>query len=28
LASLGSVPVALVEAQSGEVRVLRGFNLD
>ncbi len=27
-ASLGSVPVALVEAQSGEVRVLRGFNLD
>jgi tRNA pseudouridine55 synthase len=28
LASLGSVPVALVEALSGEVRVLRGFNLD
>nr|WP_156256701.1 tRNA pseudouridine(55) synthase TruB [Sandarakinorhabdus oryzae] len=27
LASLGSVPVALVEAHSGEVRVLRGFNL-
>ena len=28
LAALGSVPVALVEAQQGEVRVLRGFNLD
>lgn len=28
LAVHGSVPVALVEAQSGEVRVLRGFNLD
>ena len=28
LAALGSVPVALVEALSGEVRVLRGFNLD
>ena len=28
LAVLGSVPVALVEAQSGELRVLRGFNLD
>ena len=28
LAALGSVPVALVEAQSGEVWVLRGFNLD
>lgn len=28
LAACGSVPVALVEAQSGEVRVLRGFNLD
>ena len=27
LAALGSVPVALVEAHSGEVRVLRGFNL-
>ncbi|WP_310475810.1 tRNA pseudouridine(55) synthase TruB [Sandarakinorhabdus sp.] len=27
LAVHGSVPVALVEAQSGEVRVLRGFNL-
>jgi tRNA pseudouridine55 synthase len=27
LASLGSVPVALVEAHQGEVRVLRGFNL-
>ena len=27
LAARGSVPVALVEAQSGEVRVLRGFNL-
>jgi tRNA pseudouridine55 synthase len=27
LAAHGSVPVALVEAQSGEVRVLRGFNL-
>lgn len=27
LASLGSVPVALVEVHSGEVRVLRGFNL-
>ena len=28
LAALGSVPVALVEAHEGEVRVLRGFNLD
>jgi tRNA pseudouridine55 synthase len=28
LAVHGAVPVALVEAQSGEVRVLRGFNLD
>ncbi len=27
LAALGSVPVALVEAHQGEVRVLRGFNL-
>lgn len=27
LASLGSVPVALVEAHQGEVKVLRGFNL-
>jgi tRNA pseudouridine55 synthase len=27
LATLGSVPVALVEAHQGEVRVLRGFNL-
>lgn len=28
LAALGSVPVALVEAHQGEVRVLRGFNLE
>jgi len=28
LACNGSVPVALVEAHQGEVRVLRGFNLD
>ncbi|WP_372918206.1 tRNA pseudouridine(55) synthase TruB [Sandarakinorhabdus sp.] len=28
LAAHGSVPVALVEAHEGEVRVLRGFNLD
>ena len=27
LAALGSVPVALVEAHQGEVKVLRGFNL-
>jgi tRNA pseudouridine55 synthase len=27
LATLGSVPVAIVEAHQGEVRVLRGFNL-
>jgi tRNA pseudouridine55 synthase len=28
LAALGSVPVALVEAHQGEVRVLRGFNFE